>query len=111
MADEKRMVDINKFPLLPSRLDGDMSEYERGYLDAQANLNLLPIVDAIPLTADELRYLINDTIAYIWRLEKRGCDKPEFGYDRRKALLEKLKQFQKEHFPEKVCSCGERRSE
>lgn len=47
MANEKRLIDINKFPLLPSRLDGDMTEYERGYLDAQANLNLLPIVDAV----------------------------------------------------------------
>ena len=61
-------------------------------------------MDAIPLTAAELNHLINDTIAYIWRLEKMGCDKPEFGYDSRKALLEKLKQFQEEHFPEKVCS-------
>lgn len=47
MANEKRLVDINKFPLLPSRLEGDMSEYERGYLDAQANMNLLPTVDAV----------------------------------------------------------------
>ena len=47
MANEKRLIDINKFPLLPSRLDGDMSEYERGYLDAQENMNLLPTVDAV----------------------------------------------------------------
>lgn len=60
-------------------------------------------VDAIPLTAAELNHLINDTIAYIWRLEKRGHDKPEFGYDSRKALLEKLKKFHEEHFPEITC--------
>jgi hypothetical protein len=47
MENEKRLIDINKFPLLPSRLDGDMSEYERGYLDAQENMNLLPTVDAV----------------------------------------------------------------
>ena len=103
MKNKMRLVDINYFPLLPSRLDGDISEYERGYLDAQSNMNMLPTVGAIPLTAAELKYLMNDTIAYIWRLEKRGCDKPEFGYDNRKALLEKLKQFYEEHFPEIAC--------
>lgn len=68
-----------------------------------------PTVHAIPVTADELKHLINDTIAYIWRLEERGCDKPEFGYDSRKLLLEKLKQFEKEHFPEMECCCRERK--
>lgn len=62
-----------------------------------------PEVDALPVTADELKHLINDTIAYIWRLEDRGCDKTEFGYDSRKALLEKLKKFYNEHFPEADC--------
>ena len=70
-----------------------------------ACLDNAPAVDAIPVNAAELNHLINDTIAYIWRLEERGCDKPEFGYDDRKALLEKLKQFEKEHFPEMECYC------
>lgn len=65
-----------------------------------------PTVDAIPVTADELKHLINDTIAYLWRLEERGCDKPEFGYDSRKELLQKLKDFYQEHFPELECSDG-----
>ena len=68
-----------------------------------------PTIDAVPVTEAELKHLINDTIAYIWRLEDRGCDKPEFGYDSRKALLEKLKQFYKEHFRETGCCCGERK--
>lgn len=73
-------------------------------------LRKLPAVDAVEVSADELKYLINDTIAYIWRMEDGGRDKSEFGYDERKALLEKLKRFKKEHFPEMRC-CGERRGE
>ena len=69
-----------------------------------AVLDNAPAVDAIPVNADELKHLINDTIAYIWRLEERGCDKPEFGYDSRKLLLEKLQRFEKEHFPQMECS-------
>lgn len=65
-----------------------------------------PTVDAIPVTSSELRHLINDTIAYLWRLEERGCNKPEFGYDDRKELLQKLKEFYEEHFPELECSDG-----
>ena len=69
-------------------------------------LDAAPAAVAITVTKDELNHLINDTIAYIWRLEERGCDKPEFGYDSRKALLEKLEQFRKEHFTEmESCSC------
>ena len=64
------------------------------------NIKDMPTVNALEVTAEELRHLINDVIAYVWRLEDRGCDKPEFGYDSRKALLEKLKRFEKEHFPE-----------
>lgn len=69
-------------------------------------LTYAPRVDAIPVTADELKHLINDTIAYLWRLEERGCNKPEFGYDSRKELLQKLKDFYQEHFPELECSDG-----
>ena len=64
-----------------------------------------PTIDALPVTAAELKHLINDVISYIWGLEDRGEDKPEFGYDSRKALLEKLEKFEKEHFHEAHC-CG-----
>lgn len=39
------LKDIDNFPLLPNKLDGDESEYERGYHDATANLNALPTID------------------------------------------------------------------
>ena len=79
-------------------------------LAAKEIVNDAPTIDAVPVTAAELKHLINDTIAYIWRMEDSGTDKPEFGYDSRKALLEKLKQFEKEHFPESDCACcGERK--
>lgn len=54
---------------------------------------------ALPVTEDELRHLINDTIAYIWRLEERGLHDSD-GYTSRKALLKKLKQFEQDHFPQ-----------
>lgn len=77
---------------------------------AEEILLQIPAADAVEVSADELKYLINDTIAYIWRMEDSGRDKSEFGYDERKALLEKLKRFKEEHFPEMRC-CGERREE
>lgn len=62
----------------------------------------------LPLTAKELKHLINDTIAYIWKLEDKGLDKDELGYFSRKELLEKLKQFEKENFQElaECHNCG-----
>ncbi|MBQ9732645.1 MAG: zinc ribbon domain-containing protein [Clostridia bacterium] len=36
-------------------------------------------VDAVEVSADELKHLINDTIAYIWRMEDSGRNKPVFG--------------------------------
>ena len=63
-------------------------------------------VAMLPVTEKELKHLINDTIAYIWKLEDTNQAIPERGYDSRKALLEKLKQFDKEHFPEMECGCG-----
>ena len=54
---------------------------------------------ALPVTEDELRHLINDTIAYIWRLEERGLHNSD-GYISRKALLKKLQQFEQDHFPQ-----------
>lgn len=102
MAKENRLVYANEVKEI---FDYEVYTGETDLFDAfdSAIVNATT-VDAIPLTADELKYLINDTIAYICQLEKKGFDKPEFGYDSRKALLEKLKQFQEEHFPEKVCS-------
>jgi hypothetical protein len=86
------------------------TEWHQGWNDAlDAATTQAPTIDAIPVTEAELKHLINDTIAYIWRLEDRGCDKPEFGYDSRKALLEKLKQFYKEHFPDNGYCCGEQK--
>lgn len=91
--------------------DGEthLDNLAEGFLEADRVIYSLPTIDAVPVTEAELKHLINDTITYIWRLEDRGCDKPEFGYDSRKALLEKLKQFYKEHFPENGCYCGERK--
>lgn len=84
----------------------DGSEVSFTANEVHAMINGAPAVDALPVTHAELRHLINDTIDYIWRLEDRGYDTPECGYDSRKALLEKLKQFEREHFPENNCCCG-----
>lgn len=54
----------------------------------------------LPLSAIELKHLINDTISYVWKLEDKGNDKAEFGYFSRKDLLDKLKRFEKENFQE-----------
>ena len=98
MANEKRLIvahDLwSDIMMLPH--NGDMissEEVERAIMDT-------PTVVAIPVTADELKHLMNDTITYIWRLEDRKCDRPEFGYDSRKELLEKLKKFYNDHFSE-----------
>lgn len=63
-------------------------------------------VAMLPVTGNELKYLINDTIAYIWKLEDTNQAIPDRGYDSRKELLQKLKQFDKENFPELECACG-----
>ena len=58
----------------------------------------------IELTEEELSYLINDTIAYIWRIEgtsKSEKDLEERGYYSRKALLEKLEATEKEYLKDK----------
>ena len=62
----------------------------------------------IKLTKDELSFLINDTIAYIWRIEdttksEKGLE--ERGYYSRKALLEKLKTIEKKYFKDKGECC------
>lgn len=64
-----------------------------------------PTVIALPVTVEELHYLIGDTLSYIWKLENKKRTTEEFGYYSRKALLEKLKKFRNEHFPD-LNSCG-----
>lgn len=87
-----------------------LAEYDRQHTGEPGRARKLiedaHTIDAVPVTASELKHLINDTIAYIWQMEERGLDKPEYGYESRKDLLEKLKQFEKEHFPEMDCTCG-----
>jgi peptidoglycan hydrolase-like protein with peptidoglycan-binding domain len=115
----------------PNAMDGQTGAKTRAALAAYCAANGLPppaageeefafekyfpgesdLFTTVEVTAAELKHLINDTITYIWGLEDSGFDKPEFGYDSRKALLEKLKKFEKEHFPEFACSCGERRED
>lgn len=56
----------------------------------------------LPLTEEELRFLRNDAIAYIWRMENDGRNKEEFGYFSRKELLRKLDWFLKT-FETPVC--------
>lgn len=57
-------------------------------------------VALLPVTKAELSHLINDTISYIWKMEDQERTAPEFGYNSRKDLLRKLRQFEEEHFPE-----------
>lgn len=78
----------------------------RGANKVMDRIRCAPAADVLPVTKEELAHLINDTIAYIWGLEARGAAKPEYGYDSRKALLEKLKKFEEEHFPELGCGNG-----
>lgn len=120
MATKKRLIDTNA--LIEAGNEATMIDVFPDWNEMSASaqeavckhgqylkklINELPAVDAVEVTADELKHLINDTIAYIWRLEERGCNKPEFGYDSRKTLLEKLKRFEKEHFPQHECCMEE----
>ena len=75
--------------------------------DMQGEVDDFPAADVLPVTREELKHMMNDTITYIWRLEDREATSPAFGYDSRKALLEKLKKFYAEHFPE-VGECAGR---
>lgn len=61
----------------------------------------------IKLTKDELSHLINDTIAYIWKIEDttKSEDLEARGYYSRKALLEKLKTIEKKYFKDKGECC------
>ena len=65
----------------------------------------------LPITEKELRHLQNDIIAYMWRLEDKGIADEEHGYFTRKALLEKLQRFEKEHFQHGECPGGGRKED
>lgn len=95
-----RLIDADRLEKYCRGIDATYNDEPWMLVDILSAINDMPTVDALEVTEKELRHLINDVIAYIWRLEDRGCDKPEFGYDSRKALLEKLKRFEKEHFPQ-----------
>lgn len=69
-----------------------------GIMDVEELVQNFPTVVALVITKEEIRHLINDTISYIDRLEERGMAMPEFGYNSRKVLLDKLKNFRNEHF-------------
>ena len=45
----------------------------------------------LPLEEKELSHLINDTIAYLWKMEDTGRTEDFFGYSERKGCLEKMK--------------------
>lgn len=83
---------------------------------------------AVTLTKEELRHLINDTIAAIWRIKKivfkdnwnfssnitevdvlteeQKSELTLHGYYSRKELLDKLEKIEEENFPELSCCCG-----
>lgn len=63
----------------------------------------------IKLTKEELSHLINDTIAYIWKIEntaKTEKDLEARGYYSRKALLEKLETIEKKCFKDRGECCA-----
>ena len=49
----------------------------------------------LPLKKKELRHLINDTIAYLWKMEDTGRTEDHFGYSERKECLEKMEKIMK----------------
>ena len=73
--------------------------------EIESGFEVDPRIRLFPVTSDELRHLINDTIAYIWKLEEKGQATPERGYDSRKALLQKMQRFYAEQFPERESCC------
>ena len=96
------------------RITGNFSRDEDGEIlvsvaDIRRSLQMAPAANVVeipeghallPVTRTELKHLMNDIIAYMWRLENRECATEEFGYCSRKELLDKLKAFEKEHFPD-----------
>lgn len=107
----KRLIyaeDLFEPPVKPIMVIGGRSGGKTAAMYEQIfrkRVEMAPTVDAIPVSAEEVKHLINDTLAYIWKMESDGRDNLT---DSRKALLEKLKRFEKEHFPEFACSYGER---
>lgn len=76
--------------------------------EIESGFEVDPRIRLFPVTSDELKHLINDTIAYIWKLEEKDQATPERGYDSRKELLQKLQRFYAEQFPEhESCCCAE----
>ena len=49
----------------------------------------------LPLEKQELNHLINDTIAYLWKMEDTGRTEEQFGYFERKDCLEKMQKIRK----------------
>ena len=47
----------------------------------------------LPLQKKELNHLINDTIAYLWKMEDTGRTEDFFGYSERKECLKKMKKI------------------
>lgn len=109
--ESKRLIyaeDLFEPPVKPIMVIGGRSGGKTAAMYEQIfrkRVEMAPTVDAIPVSAEEVKHLINDTLAYIWKMESDGRENLT---DSRKALLEKLKRFEKEHFPEFACSSGER---
>jgi hypothetical protein len=107
----KRLIyaeDLFEPPVKPIMVIGGRSGGKTAAMYEQIfrkRVEMAPTVVAIPVSAEELRHLINDTLSYIWKMESDGRENLTYG---RKILLEKLKRFEKEHFPDIACSCGER---
>ena len=59
-----------------------------------------PAVDAVEVSAQELQFLIDAMYRHIrWMIAGR-LDKPECSFNERVALSEKLRLFEREHFPD-----------
>lgn len=74
------------------------------YTNAQAIalrwLREAPVVDAVEVTGQDVQFLIDALYYHVRWMIAGGLDKPECGYDERLALLERLKLFEREHFPD-----------
>ena len=63
-------------------------------------LEIVPAVDAVEVTAQEIQFLIDAMYHHVRWMLAGGLNKPECGYDERVALSEKLRLFEREHFPD-----------
>ena len=105
----KHFIDVTEF-----RITGHFNRDEDGEIlvsvaDIRRAIQMAPAANVVeipeghallPVTRTELKHIMNDIIAYMWCLENRECATEEFGYCSRKELLDKLKAFEKEHFPD-----------